>query len=70
LLPTPKEYSYADTTENSEPCTDQPDSKNDSDERHNYQRERLPSACAGHFSPHDEGSIFTANFIGIGEQLN
>jgi hypothetical protein len=56
LLCTPKEYTYPNTTENSETCAQEPDSKAHTDERHQYQPQDLPLAFADHLSS-DEGIV-------------
>jgi hypothetical protein len=50
LLPTPKKNSSPETTKHKEACSEEPDSKTDTDDRHHYQAQDLPLTAAGHES--------------------
>jgi hypothetical protein len=45
------EAGHPDTTESDEACSQEPDSKTNTDERHRYQAQDLPSTAADHVIP-------------------
>ncbi|PYT62532.1 MAG: hypothetical protein DMG35_07250 [Acidobacteria bacterium] len=50
MLSTPQKNTNPETTKRKEACSEEPDSKADTDDRHHYQAQDLPLTVAGHES--------------------